>query len=71
MSSTVPKTPIQRLENLTAEELIDLANALRYFCPSSVKCPDCPLYATEHATDEMGACLALRAEREYFKRIDG
>ena len=70
MPTTPQKTPIQRLENLTAEELIDLANARRYFCPKSVKCPDCPLYVTEHATEQMTACLAIRAEAEYFKRID-
>lgn len=70
MPDTTSKTPIQRLENLTAEELIDLSNALRYFCPTSVKCPDCPLYVTEHAAEQMTACLALRAELEYFKRIE-
>lgn len=68
MSDT--KTPIQRLDNLTSEELIDLSNALRYFCPSSIKCHDCPLYCTEHAAEQIPACLALRAEYAYFQRIE-
>ena len=64
-------TAIERLANLTNEERIDLANALRYFCPRSISnCTLCPLYSSEHVTELEPPCLALRAESEYFKRTE-
>ena len=63
------QTPIQRLRNLSDSELIDLANALRYFCPASVDCLHCPLYCIDHDVIAELGCIALQAEREYFNRI--
>lgn len=64
------ETPLQRLNNLTDTELIDLTNALRYFCPASVDCLHCPLYCVERDCVEDLGCLALQAEHIYFKRIE-
>lgn len=69
------KSPIERLKNLSDSELIELSNALAYWCPQSCACMECPLYddsvynpAVFNPDGPNASCLCIAADHEYFRR---
>lgn len=60
------KTILERLEKLQDRDLIDLSNALHFFCPH-VDCGDCPIYNGEYEKYNVG-CLSIQADNELYSR---